>query len=152
VKDFEVTGVDDFLRLSKALKAAGEGGLRKELHKGLREAGAELIPLARTEARQTLPKSGGLADRVSGARMRVKVKTGRNPGVSIVAGKPGSGARGAEFGRIRHPVFGNRDVWVTQIVPAHWLTGTIGRHRNVVVPKLEAAMERVAKKVVSGRG
>lgn len=150
--DFEVTGADQFLALSKALKAAGQADLRKELNKGLRDAAQELIPLAREEARAVLPSSGGLNERVARARMRVKVSTGRDPGVSIVAGRPGSGARGAEFGRIRHPVFGNREKWVTQTVPAKWLTGTVSRSRHVVIPKLEEALERVARKVVDRLG
>jgi len=152
VADFEVTGADQFLRLSKALKHAGQTDLRKELNKELREAAAEIIPLAREEARTSLPAAGGMAEKVAKARMRVKVSTGRDPGVSIVAGRPGSGARGAEFGRIRHPVFGNREKWVSQVVPAHWLTGTISRSRHLVIPKLEEALERVAKKVVDRLG
>ena len=150
--DFEITGTDDFLKLSKALKRAGQGDLRKELNKGLKKAAEELIPLAREAARDELPSAGGMNERVAKARMRVKVSTGRDPGVSIVAGRPGSGARGAEFGKVRHPVFGNRDVWVTQAVPAHWLTDTISRSRHLVVPKLEEALERVARKVVDGLG
>jgi hypothetical protein len=152
VADFEVTGAEGFANLAKALKAAGERDLRKELDAGLREAAKAIIPLAREEAAQNLPQAGGLARAVSKSRMRVKLATGRNPGVSIVAGRPGSGARGAEYGRIRHPVFGNRDVWVSQQVPAHWLTGTISRSRHVVVPLLEQALERVAKKVVDRLG
>lgn len=150
--DFELRGADDFLKLSKALKNAGQKDLRRELHKGLQDAAREIIPLARAAAREELPQTGGMNEAVAKARMRVKVSTGRDPGVSIVAGRPGSGARGAEFGRIRHPVFGNRDVWVSQSVPAHWLTGTISRSRHLVIPKLEAALERVARKVVESLG
>lgn len=150
--DFTITGADDFLKLSKALKRAGQGELRKELNAALKTAAAAIIPEARAEARATLPSSGGLNEAVAKTRMRVKVSTGKDPGVSIVAGRPGSGARGAEFGRIRHPVFGNRDVWVTQTVPNAWLTGTVSRSRHVVIPLLEEAMERVARKVVEDLG
>ena len=148
MSDFQVTGASDFLRLSKALKAAGDTDLRKELHKGLRDAAKDLIPLAREEARETLPSHGGLAARVAKAPIRVAVKTGRDPGVSLMAGRKGSGAAGAERGLIRHQVFGNQDEWVEQRVRPGWLSRTVERHRRVIVGQLEQALERVADKVV----
>lgn len=150
--DFQVTGADQFLALSKALKAAGEKDLRNELHAGMREAAREIMPLAREEAREILPHAGGMNELVAKAPMRVRVATGRDYGVSIVARKLGSGARGADFGRIRHPVSGNRDKWVSQDVPASWLRGTVSRSVHLVIPKLEDAMERVARKVVDRLG
>jgi hypothetical protein len=150
-RSFELTGADDFLKLSKALKAAGEKDLRKELHKGMRDGARDVIPLAREEAREILPKRGGMNELVAKAPMRIRVSTGRDFGVSVVARKLGSGARGADFGRIRHPIPGT-DKWASQDVPKGWLRGTTRRSRHLVIPKLEAAMERVARKVVSRLG
>lgn len=143
---FEVTGTEDFLRLSRGLKAAGRTDLRKELHKGLQEAAKHLIPFTRAEARAILPKRGGLNERIARAPQRVRIKTGSNPGVSLVAGRAGSGARGAQFGEVAHPVF-NTGKWGRTKVPKFWLTTPIREHQTDTVNRLEDALERVARKV-----
>lgn len=145
---FEIHGTDQFLRLSKALKDAGRLDMRKELHTALRKAPRRLIPETRREARERLPRRGGLAELVAKAPQRVKVTTGRNPGVRITAGKPGSGARAAERGRLRHPVFGNRRVWVTQEVTPGWFSEPLQKGAPAVRRDLEHALEVVAERIV----
>lgn len=149
--DFETRGADDFLKLSKALKHAGRTGLRKELNKGLRKGAKPLIPKAKAAARANLPRSGGLAAQVAKEPMRVQVRTGRTPGVRIVVGKKRGGARSTNRGTIRHPVFGNREVWVTQSVPRakDWFDATMRKEAPRVRPHLEEALERVARQVVN---
>ena len=148
MSDFEVTGADQFLRLSKALKHAGRTQLRKELNAGMRKAAKSLIPKTRAAALDgRLPDAGGLAQRIAKAPQRVQVRTGKDPGVSIVAGKAGSGARAADVGFIRHPVFG-RDQFVTQAVEPGWFSKTLQDAAPDVVPDLERALADVADRVV----
>lgn len=147
--DFEIRGADDFLRLSKALKEAGRGDLRKELTAGLKAAAKPLIAKSRQEAKQRLPHRGGLADRVARAPQRVQVRTAmQTAGVRIVVGKSKSGARAANEGLVRHPVFGNRSVWVTQKVKSGWFDEPMKAGAPEVRPELEAAIERIARKIV----
>lgn len=146
--DFEVQGADQFLRLSKALKHAGRTQLRKELSKGLRDGAKPLIPKARAEALRRLPSSGGLARQVAREPMRVQVRTGRTPGVRIVVGKKQGGARSANRGVIRHPVFGNRNVWVNQPVPPGWFDDPMREGAPKVRPDLEKAIDRIVEQVV----
>lgn len=146
--DFEVQGADQFLRLSKALKHAGRGELRKELNRSLRESAKPLIKDTKAAARSRLPKRGGLAALVARAPQRVQVRTGRDPGVRIVVGKNGSGARGAEQGRVRHPVFGNKNVWVTQSVPKGWFSEPIKAGAPKVRRDLEDVLEQIADRIV----
>lgn len=145
-----VTGGEDFLKVSKALKAAGRTGLRKALHKGLQEGAKPLIPGARDSARRTLPQSGGLAGQVAKAPMRVRVRTGATPGVAVVVGKNRSGARAANRGQVAHPVFGNRDRWVRQAVPDDWFDGYMERNAPKVRPDLQRVIDRVLDDVVKG--
>jgi hypothetical protein len=146
--DFQITGADDFLRLSKALKAAGNVELRKGLTKGLREGAKPLIPLTRAAARAQLPSRGGLADLIAKAPQRVQVRTGGRPGVRLVVGKNKGGARGADQGLIRHPVFGNRGVWVEQRVTPEWFSGTARDNADAVLPALQQAIQDVVEEVV----
>jgi hypothetical protein len=151
--DFEVSGADQFFDLSKALKAAGRTDLRRELNTGLRRAARPLVAKTRAEARQRLPKRGGLAERVAKAPQRVQVRTGaRTAGVRIVVGKDKSGAGGANRGTVRHPVFGNRDVWVMQEVAPGWFDDPLRDSAPAVRRDLEAAVQVVVDKVVRDGG
>jgi hypothetical protein len=124
--------------------------MRKELNKRLRVAAKPLIPEARAEARKTLPKAGGLAALVARAPMRVQVRTGKEAGVRIVVGKDRSGARAANHGEIRHPVFGNRETWVTQQVPPDWFDRPMQRSAPHIRPELEKAIVSVLDDIVRG--
>lgn len=146
--DFEVHGADQFLALSKALKHAGRTELRKELNKRMREGAKPLIPKARAEAMSRLPQSGGLAKQIAKEPARVQTRTGRDPGVRVVVGKKRGGARSANRGTIRHPVFGNRDVWVDQRVKPGWFDEPMKASEAEIRKELEKAIEDVADKIV----
>lgn len=146
--DFEIRGADQFLALSKALKHAGRGELRKELNKGMKKAAKPLIAESKKAALAKLPQRGGLARQVAKEPHRVQTRTGRVPGVRIVVGKKRGGARSTNRGFIRHPVFGNRENWVTQEVPPGWFDVTMKAGAPVVRPELQQAIERVADQVV----
>lgn len=147
--DFEIRGADEFLRLSKALKNAGRKELRKELHTGIRRSARPLIPKARAEALRRLPKRGGLAKQIAKEPARVQVRTGaETAGVRIVIGKKNGGAQAANRGHIRHPVFGNRDVWVVQSVPPGWFDEPMKDSAPAIRRDIERAMNDVAEKVV----
>lgn len=147
--DYEVRGAEDFIRLSKALKHAGRTEMRKELNAGLKRAAKPLIAKTRAEARQRLPQRGGLAERVAKAPQRVQVRTGaRTAGVRIVVAGSAKGPRNANRGFIRHPVFGNREVWVEQKVPAGWFDDPLKASAPEVRNDLEKVLESIADQVV----
>lgn len=99
-------GPKDLLAISKHLKAAGQGDLRKEFHKGLQSAAKPLIPLVREVARADLPKKGGLNERIARKPLRAQVRTGaKTAGVRIVGTKV---EPRINQGRVYHPVFGRK--------------------------------------------
>lgn len=149
--DFSMEGAEQFYRLSKALKTAGETELRKELNKGLRNAAKPLIKDTRATALRILPKRGGLAQIVAKEPQRVQVRTGdKTAGVRIVVGKKRGAARATNRGIVRHPVFGIRTAWVTQRVKPGWFDDTLAEQGpGKVRPELDAAIQRVADQVVS---
>lgn len=150
--DFEVRGADEFLALSKALKHAGQTELRKELNKAMRDGAKPLIPKARAEALRRLPQRGGLAKQVAKEPARVQTRTGKDPGVRIAIGKRQGGARSANRGVIRHPVFGNRERWVNQKVKPGWFDDPMKASAPEIRTALEAGMEQIAAKVVREAG
>ena len=147
--DFEVHGGDQFFALSKALKNAGRVELRKQLNKDLKAAAKPLIKKTRSEALSVLPARGGLNRLVAKEPQRVQVRTGsKTAGVRLIVGRKRGAARSANQGKIRHPVFGHRDRWVDQTVPAGWFTDTVERDAPRIRRELLEAMERVAAEVV----
>ncbi len=147
---------NDFFRLSKALKAAGQTGLRNELNKGCRRAGLPLVKVARDRAGEVFPKRGGLAAREALVPFRVVTSTGRDPGVKIVApGKYVVAKTTNARGQFRHPVFGDKRSgqtrWVTQrLNNAGWFDQAMVRQAPKIRVEIEKAIEAVAVQIVRG--
>jgi hypothetical protein len=125
----ELRGADGFLRLSKALKQAGQVELRKKLHKGMRDAVKAYKPKAEEALGAVLPS--GLQGRAK-VRQTIRVRTGGDPGVSVVVpygkrSRSGLGASNARMlnnqGMIRHPMFADSDLERKQW---WWLNQDIG--------------------------
>jgi hypothetical protein len=108
-----VVKADEFYRVSKALKNAGEGALRKQFHKTVSAEAKPLIPKVRQSARDNAPTKGGLNDRLAKKPYRVQTRTGASTaGVRIVGTKVDP--RMNSLGRIQHPVFGRPGKRVVQ--------------------------------------
>jgi hypothetical protein len=117
-----VTGADDLERLGRQLKDIGDKELRRDLLRGIQRATRPLKDDIKDSARRNLPRRGGLNEWVANqGKVSTRTSTaGRNVGVRVVADKKGSDLAAINRGRLRHPVFGNRKVWVTQLVPPGW--------------------------------
>lgn len=154
--DFSVTGADDFLKLSKAMKETGHTELRKALHKGLRDAVKEVMPEAERKLAEQLPylKRGKAVTQV------VQVKTGRDPGVTVgmrYGSKRSTNARLANSkGVFRHPVFADGEKkrkewrWVDQPVPGAegWFDKTYINAAPKIRKQIEAVMGDLIEDIV----
>lgn len=150
--DVRVTGADDFYKLSKALKNAGEKGLRNELHKTVREAAKPLIPKVKQAARDALPKRGGLNERIARKPLRAQTRTGaKTAGVRIVGSKVDPRINA---GRVYHPVFGRPGSGVVQQVPeaAGYFDKTIEKNAPQVRDDLVRAMTNFADRIIREGG
>jgi hypothetical protein len=150
----EVTGADQFLRLSKALKEAGRTEMRKALHKGLRDGANRVKPEAAEALAAALPS--GLADKGRRVKQAVQVKTGRDPGVSIVVryGKAGTGLGATNAkqvntaGTFRHPVY-KTGAWVQQGAKSSgWFDKTYQNKAPALRRELARVIDDVADQVV----
>lgn len=150
--DFKVTGADQLLAMSKALKG-WDNELRKEMHKGIRDAAKPLIPIVREALRQTYPKRGGLADKMAKSKIRTAYRTGSDPGVTIII--PGLQAKlGEDYGLIRHPVHANPNktrrqwAWVAQSVDAGAIEAAVNANLDEVIPGIERILAITATRVL----
>lgn len=118
-EDIEVVGLESLARLSRALREAGEQG--KSFKRELRSSLTRETKQTRAEIRKAitpgLPQRGGLAaDVLRSTRVTSSLALGQNLGVRIQVRSKRSIRRMNATGSFRHPVFGNREVWVTQVV------------------------------------
>ncbi len=136
---------DDFLALSKALKRAAPE-LRKEMNKGLRNGAKPLVRKTKQAFLTGLPQRGGLAREIARRPMRVKVATGADPGISVVAAKTD---QRIDDGRLVHPVFGRRPPVVQQVTPGLF-SETLEREAPQVIDAVQDVLEDFAERIARG--
>lgn len=121
---------DDIRRVHERLRSAADAKrLRRELVAALRRAAKPAATAAKQAARNlpdnpTAPASTGLRRRMASS-IGVQVRGGRNAAVKVRMsrarlGEQAGAARSTNRGRWRHPVFGDRDVWVQQESRPGW--------------------------------
>lgn len=148
--DVSVRGSEDLERLARNLKAAGAGDLRKELLKNIRASGKPLIADIKANAQHTLPHSGGLAALVAGSKFGVRTRlSGKSVGIRVQASNSIQ-VEGLDRGRLKHPVFGNRDNWVGQAVTPGFFSKPAEENVDTFRRGIEKAMTDVANQIERG--
>lgn len=121
--EVEFRNLQQFATLAKALGGAGKD-LKKELRKGLNKAVKPLGVKTKQGIGRYLPS--GYAPTLKRAfRASTSIRLTGNPSVTIKGRAKGRRKqreiRAMDKGVLRHPVFGNRQVWVAQKVrPGFW--------------------------------
>ena len=151
---------DALAALGRAMKAEADGkALRKDLTKELKEIISPIVSEARGAA-TGMPSAGlehdGEPLRSAIARRIVgEVRySGRATGVRIKAKRKGM-PRGFEHapkrtnarGGWRRPVYGNKEVWVTQVGVPDWFDDVMRDQRPDAQAKCLAAMEDTARRI-----
>lgn len=146
-----IKGADDFLKLSKKLKEAGEKGLRNELHKGMRNAAKPLARKVKDSAEEKIgPHRGGIGEHYAKKPVRPQVRTGaKTAGVRLVM--PKTDPRVDSVGRVYHPVFG-RKPGVVQVMPAvkGFFSESTREHAPEVVDDLRRVLRDFTERIARG--
>jgi len=154
---------DDLARLAKILKQEENGKeLRKELSANLRRASEPARDAARSNIMQMstggLPHEGEPLREAIARRIVTEARlTGRSTGAKVKVKRKGM-PRGFEHAakrtnrqNWRHPVFGNRNVWVTQIGRPRWfddaMRANAAQWRRAIADAMNHTAERIARKV-----
>ncbi len=130
-----IQGIDLAGRVARALGETPKE-LRSSVRKAIRPIGEAVLARARLNA--------GWSRRIPGA-LTLRVSFSRNPGVTVSArqknaphARPFEGITGR--GSWRHPVFGNRDVWVSQSARP-FLRPALDGERQHIAFQMEKAIE-----------
>jgi hypothetical protein len=149
--DVPIHGAEDVDQLVRALRThADSKALRRELNKGLNSVSKPLREHMIDRIPDALPTGGGLAARMqSMVRSNASAKSGRYAGISIRFRSTGYDIRTLTGNRVRHPVFGNRSVWVDQSagVNADAFEGEFEKNKPEIFRAVTAVVEQVARKV-----
>lgn len=145
-----VAGTAQLRELGARLKAAGAVEIRLELIQALKEAAKPLPDAVKEAALADLPKTGGLNRQVAGQRVTTSVRLSGAVGVRLTTTAPDTAQTDA--GYVRHPTFGHRDRWKSQLVPeaTGWWSRTLSTKSAEQTPKILAAMELINLKVNAG--
>lgn len=151
IPEIRVDGARQLAQLSRAM-ANATPELRRELARGIREGTEPLKQEAINNIEPTLPSRGGLAAAVKADTKIVTVRRGRgaNPGVRLTA-RSRRNVRRMDRGRLRKPLFGNRDFWYTQQIPPGWFSTPMvagaPRLRRVLVEHLNIVGKKISRSV-----
>jgi len=143
--ELRMAGAEALRDVAKDVRRVGDKSIRRELNRALRAATKPAIAETRQYARENLPKRGHLNERVARSKFRTKIRTGANPSVRVTA--TGMDARLDTQGRDRHPVFGNRKVWVQQKVKPGWFDVPMRRGARHVREELVDSIDRIANEL-----
>lgn len=138
----EITGNDKLDRLAHDLLDLQQR-LSRELGEAAKRGSSDLEADLKKSALATLPKKGGLAQLVADSAF-----TTRQTSVSftIEVNNP-RGIRSMNRGVLRHPVYGNRKVWVTQRIRVGWWTTPTEKTRRKVEDEMTSTLDRLARQV-----
>lgn len=146
--DVTITGAEDFEALSDRIKRhADRRAIQRELYSGLNRVTKDVRSDMKRSLAQGLPSGGGAAAKLSReAGLRTTAKSGRETLVRIVTSRRHN-YRLINQGLLRHPVFGNRQVWVSQPVTGELLEKEFTEDKPEIQRAIQRVMAEVARKV-----
>lgn len=151
--DVDIRGADDIDKLVTAIRTHADAkALRKELYSGLNRVTKEIRGNLVEVIPAALPRRGGLAALMqTKTRARTTAKSGKWAGVSMRFEAKGHDIRTLTGKRLRHPVFGNRRVWVDQaegVEPSVFM-GEFEKQKPHIQDAILTVLNDVARKVTS---
>lgn len=151
--DFQIRGAEDVDALVRAIRThADSKALRRELYSGLNRHTKEMRGRMIEIMPAALPKRGGLAAEFQkGTGSRTTAKSGKYAGISLRFTNKKHDIRTLTGKRLRHPVYGNRNRWVTQtkgVYPSVFV-GAFEKQKPEILEAILDVMNGIARKVTS---
>lgn len=145
----QIRGAQDVAVLAAKLKAAGNGALKREMLREMRNGAKPLIPAAKRSAANHLPS--GYNDEVTTEKFVVRTRTsGRNPGVRVLSVSHRD-LMSLDRGILRHPVWPKGDRrswrWVNQAIPPGWWTDEMQHRAPAIRKNISRALKNVARRL-----
>jgi hypothetical protein len=149
--EVKVTGTAKLRQVQKRLRVVGDQGLGKQMGKALREAAKPLQPAVRRQALSAMPSGYGPILSKS-LRFRTAITSSRDT-ADVVIRVYGQGRRERRDvptlnrGRLRHPLYGNRNRWFEQRVRPGFVDRPADRLLPDVARQMQAVIDYVADQI-----
>lgn len=141
-------GVQKFVELARRLQDVDDKKLRAAFYRAINSVSKPLIALVRQSASSTLPKRGGLAQRVADAKYAASRQyRGDAAGIQIV-GKGDYDLRQINAGTVRHLVFGHPPIVAQKVKPLYF-DEPIVQNAGLARDALEKELDDIARKLES---
>lgn len=135
--------VQDYREFSRNLKKA-EPSIRRNVRKRIREAAVPLSKDVMREGAEDLP--GDMPGRFAGAGGKVSQTA---TGIRFVIGRKGAYPAGPDrTGKIRHPLYGNREHWYSTPTKSGTWTQAFDRHKDEALDVVGKVLDDVAKEIM----
>ena len=149
--DVTLRGSDDVDALVRRIRTHADAkAIRKELYAGLNRVTKPVREDMKASIGPSLPSRGGLAALVMAkASLTTSATSGRNAGVRIRARHKDYDLKRLNQGRLRHPVFGNRRVWVQQTAGINpgFLDESFEKQKPEIARGVLRVLDEIARKV-----
>lgn len=149
--DVTLRGSDDVDALVRRIRTHADAkAIRKELYAGLNRVTKPVREDMKASIGPSLPSRGGLAALVMAkASLTTSATSGRNAGVRIRARHKDYDLKRLNQGRLRHPVFGNRRVWVQQTAGINpgFLDDSFEKQKPEIARGVLRVLDEIARKV-----
>lgn len=143
----DILGTERLTAVGRQLVEAGELKIKRDMLAAIRTEAKSLIPDIQASARETLPRGGGLGERVAQQIYGVRSSLA-GPVASVkLVGKGMKELRDINAGRLRHPVYGNRSTWVFQSIPAGFFSKPIEKRAPEIREAILVAAELIATEI-----
>jgi hypothetical protein len=117
---------------------------------GIRAEAKPAIPDIRQNAREVLPHRGGLYAIIANSKIGVRTRTsGRSVGVTVQANNPHD-IRSLNAGRLRHPLYGDKDHWFSQTVEPGWFDKPLIERAPVIRTRIKRVLDDVGRDLTRG--
>lgn len=143
--EVKIEGTERLISLGKTLRELGDKGkdgvlptLRRSINQDTKEARRRIRDTIRT--RSGLPQSGGLAKWAGRMPSTSTHVQSDRASITLKLAKRGHDFVSLDKGEDRHPVWGNRKVWVSQSVASGWW-------EKAVRPEADAMFDQVQKDI-----
>lgn len=153
--DLKIKGGEKLRRTAQVLKGKANKELRNELKRELRRSAKEFGKVVAQDVHHfmpsgyapTLKKNLRVVGNVNVSASHAGVRIQATSKASKHSKQRKSEIAKLEKGILRHPVFGNREIWVNQKIKAGFFSKPIIRHADIFYADLIKAVEKVADKI-----
>lgn len=147
----ELQGAEQVDALVRRIRVHADAkALRKELYQGLNRVTKGVRADMRASIGPSLPSRGGLAAlMMAKASLTSTASQGKNAGVRIRARHKSYDLKRLNAGRLRHPVFGNRRVWVEQTAGINpgFLDDSFEKQKPEIAREVQRVLDDIARKI-----